>query len=228
MKTILPAATVCVVLACAISPALRAADVPPTMPPPRSTALVPFFSWNGAYVGINAGYGMGRSKWTDNVTGVSTGTFNVSGGTVGGTLGYNLVFSATVLGVETDLNWSGLKGSTAVNCGTICNTSNDWFGTTRGRIGTAFDRFLPYFTGGVAYGSVKISNNLGGSASITKVGWTLGGGLEYAFLHNWTMKAEYLYADFGKATCDAACSGGDPFDVRFNTHVLRGGLNYKF
>lgn len=227
MKNVLLASAALAIVA-GLVPSVRAADMPPSMPPPRGAALVPFFSWNGAYIGINAGYGTGRSSWTDNATAVSTGNFTVSGATVGGTLGYNLVLSALVFGLETDLNWSGIKGSTATNCGTICNTSNDWLGTMRGRIGYAFDRVLPYVTGGLAYGKVNISNNIGGAASITKVGWTLGGGLEYAVTNNWTLKAEYLYADLGKATCDAACSGGDPFDVRFSTHILRGGLNYKF
>ena len=67
-----------------------------------------------------------------------------------------------------------------------------------------------------------------GSFSETKVGWTVGGGLEYAFIDNWTAKLEYLYVDLGKATCNAACSGGNPFDVTFKTNIVRGGVNYKF
>ena len=62
----------------------------------------------------------------------------------------------------------------------------------------------------------------------TKVGWTAGAGLEYAFIDHWSAKLEYLYVDLGKATCDAVCSGGDPFDVTFNTSIVRAGVNYKF
>ena len=220
-------------LACAALSAFAsyaiAADLPPNMPPPRAPpVLVPFFSWNGLYTGINAGYGFGRTSWSDNVTGVSTGNFTASGGLIGGTLGFNIQQSALVFGVETDLVWSFMKGSTNTNCLGNCTTSNTWLGTTRGRIGYAFDRFLPYFTGGAAYGSIKISNDFGSSASTTKVGWTVGGGLEYAFLNNWSVKGEYLYANLGKATCDTNCSGGNPFDVKFYTHIVRAGLNYKF
>jgi hypothetical protein len=90
------------------------------------------------------------------------------------------------VGLEGDIGWSGIKGSTTVNCLSTCETSNGWLGTARGRIGYAFDRFLPYFTGGAAFGEVKGSVLGFGSFSQTKVGWTVGGGLEYAFVDNWT------------------------------------------
>src|SRR5262245_57347602 len=74
------------------------------LPPPRRAApvLVPFFTWNGFYLGINAGYGFGRSNWTNTVSGVSTGNFNISGALVGGTAGYNLQLGRWVLGIEGD------------------------------------------------------------------------------------------------------------------------------
>ncbi len=228
MKKLLLACAALSALAGASATSALAADMPPSMPPPRSAALVPFFTWNGLYLGINAGYGFGRSSWADNTTGASTGTFNVNGATVGGTLGYNVQLQSLVFGLETDFNWSAMKGSTNTNCGANCTTSNTWLGTARGRVGYAFDRFLPYLTAGLAYGNVKISNDLGGAASTTRVGWAAGGGLEYAFLNNWSAKLEYLYADLGKATCDVTCSGGDPFDVKFSAHIIRGGVNYRF
>ena len=91
-----------------------AADMPRgrPLPPPRAPAYVPFFTWNGFYVGINAGYGFGHSKWTDTVTQVSTGSFNVKGPLVGGTVGYNLQLGGFVFGLEGDFDWSNIKGST--------------------------------------------------------------------------------------------------------------------
>ena len=196
------------------------------LPPPRAPVLVPFFTWNGFYVGINAGYGFGHSKWTNTVTGVSTGNFDMSGALVGGTAGYNLQLGGWLLGLEGDIAWSNIKGSTTTNCIGTCETSSNWLGTARGRFGYAFDRFLPYVTGGAAFGDIKGTS--GGSFSKTAVGWTAGGGIEYAFLHNWSAKVEYLYADLGKATCSSACSGGTPIDVTYSTQIVRGGLNYKF
>ena len=84
--------------AVAMSSAL-AADMPPSrsLPPPRAAAYVPFFTWNGFYVGVNAGYGFGHSNWTDTTTQVSTGNFSVNGAVVGATAGYNLQFSSFVV-----------------------------------------------------------------------------------------------------------------------------------
>ena len=60
------------------------------------------------------------------------------------------------------------------------------------------------------------------------MGWTAGAGLEYAFIDNWSAKLEYLYVDLGKTTCNATCSGADPFSVTFKTSIVRAGVNYKF
>ncbi len=196
------------------------------LPPPRSApVLVPFFTWNGFYAGINAGYGFGSSKWTDIVTGVSTGNFDVDGALVGGTAGYNLQLGGWVLGIEGDIGWNFGKGSTTAACGTSCETASDWLGTLRGRLGYALDRFLPYVTGGASFGNIEGTAS-GGTFGKTAVGWTAGGGLEYAFLSNWSAKLEYLYVDLGTATCSAACSGGNPVDVTYTTQIVRGGLNY--
>ena len=207
------------------------------LPPPRAPVLVPFFTWNGFYAGINAGYGFGTSKWTNTVTGVSTGNFDVEGALAGGTAGYNLQLGGYVLGIEGDIGWNFAIGSTTSGsnqgsavpgCGTTCETASDWLGTLRGRLGYALDRFLPYVTGGASFGNIEGTAASGGSFSKTAIGWTAGGGLEYAFLNNWSAKVEYLYVDLGTATCGAACSGGSPFDVTYTTQIVRGGLNYKF
>lgn len=197
------------------------------LPMPKSPAFVPFFSWNGFYVGAYAGYGFGDSKWTNTATLVNTGNFNVSGGLAGGTIGYNWQFSTTVFGLEADVGWSGVNGSTTNNCPLNCETKGTWFGTARGRIGYAFDRFMPYFTGGSAFGDIR--TQAGGFSGTTKTqfGWTVGAGLEYAFLNNWSAKAEYLYADMGSVQCPAA-SCGSTIDSTLKLNIVRGGLNYKF
>jgi outer membrane immunogenic protein len=226
MKRLLLAAVGLV--AVAVTSAL-AADMPRSrpLPPPRAPAYVPFFTWNGFYMGINAGYAFGTSKWTDTVTQDTTGSFNANGPMVGGTIGYNLQLGTFVVGLEGDFDWSGIKGSTTVLCGT-CETKNNWLGTARGRIGYAFDRFMPYLTAGAAFGDIKGTVLGGGTFSDTKVGWTGGGGVEYFFTDNWSAKLEYLYVDLGKGNCDAVCSGGNPVDVTLKTSVVRGGVNYKF
>ena len=152
---------------------------------------------------------------------LATGNFNTKGGQVGGTLGYNYQVGQTVLGLETDLDWSGIKGSSA--CGALtCETKNTWLGTARGRIGYAFDRFMPYVTGGLAYGGIKNSATGLATSTTTKAGWTLGGGLEAALSGPWTAKVEYLYADLGNANAP----NGSTAD--FKTNLVRAGLNYRF
>jgi len=199
-----------------------------SLPPPRAPRYVPFFTWNGFYVGFNAGYGFGQSNWTDTVTKQGTGNFDLGGALLGGTVGYNYQAGGTVIGVEGDFAWSNITGSSVINCTTKCETSLAWLGTGRARIGYAFDRFLPYFTGGVAYGDIK-GNNVGvGNFAKSQVGWTAGVGVEYAFVDHWSAKLEYLYVDLTSPTCDLPCSAGNPRDVAFTVNILRGGVNYKF
>ena len=60
-------------------------------------------------------------------------------------------------------------------------------------------------------------------------GWAAGGGLEFVIAGSWTAKAEYLYVDLGKFNCGLACGSGiNPDNVSFSTHVVRGGVNFRF
>ena len=88
-------------LAIAATSALGADVAERRLPLPRTVSeYVPFFTWNGAYVGLNAGYGFGSSQWTDTVTRASTNKFSTNGGLIGGTIGYNVQLSTVVVGVE--------------------------------------------------------------------------------------------------------------------------------
>ena len=75
------------------------------------------------------------------------------------------------------------------------------------------------------------------SISKTMTGWTVGGGFEYAFSRNWTLNAEYLFADFGnigttRARVQSNIVGplNTVFDhnVDLTTNIVRAGINYKF
>src|SRR5690606_18132662 len=134
----------------------------------------------GFYAGIQGGYGWGESNW--NFVGIDT---SPDGWLIGGTLGYNWQAGSLVFGVEADVAWSDIKGDAA--CGPfVCETANSWLGTARLRLGYAFDRFMPYITGGAAFGDVEATVVGLGNASETRFGWTAGAGLEYAFAGNWT------------------------------------------
>jgi len=198
---------------------------PPPLPTKAPPVVVPSYNWTGFYVGINGGYGWGRSRWSG-----LPGSFNANGGLFGGQLGYNWQFGQFVYGVEGDADWTDLRGTANLaNCGgTFCRTRNDFLATARGRLGLAVDRWLPYVTGGLAVGNIKAS--VPGFAGIdqTNAGWTVGGGVEFALMGNWTAKAEYLHVDLGNAGCTVACGLPAGNNVSLTTEVLRGGINYRF
>jgi outer membrane immunogenic protein len=208
-----------------------AADLPQAPPPAQAPVayvptLAPVYNWGGIYVGVNGGYGFGHSEWTGGA--LSTGNFNTSGFVVGGTLGFNYQVDAFVLGGETDLDFTGIQGTSGACTvlGAICQTSNDWLGTTRGRLGYAADRVLFYGTAGAAYGNVQANVN-GVTNSNTEFGWAAGAGIEAAFADNWTARVEYLYVDLSKASCGSAC-GGAPVSVSFADSIVRAGIDFKF
>lgn len=207
----------------ALASAAAGADLPPAagnyykapafVPPP--------YTWTGFYVGVNGGGGLGRSTWD------TAGGYNMTGGVVGGTAGYNYQYGYAVFGVEGDIDWSGIRGSTTTaGCPAGCTTSDSWLSTVRGRVGYAAGRFMPYITGGGAFGNINASTP-GGGGGTTNAGWTLGAGLEFAIAGNWTAKAEYLFVDLGRFNCGIGC-GAATDNVSFNTNLIRAGVNYRF
>lgn len=205
---------------------------------------VPIFTWTGFYIGLNAGVG-----WQDKssvyvttpsgaITSVSTG--NSSAGFIGGgQIGYNYQMGSWVLGVEADIQYADVGGK--VNWGPYSWWGNgggndQYFGTVRARIGYAIDHWLLYATGGFAYGGFN-SNWAGGSSDTT--GWTVGGGVEYAFTQNWTVKLEGLYLNMNNNNQTLAFFNPPGGVLPAGTYtavgqsskgagVVRVGVNYKF
>ena len=194
-------------------------------PPPPAPVYTPAFTWTGFYAGINGGYGWGGS--TSFSAPFALSSFDTSGGLVGGTLGYNYQMNQIVFGVEGDIDASWIKGSSICG-GFTCQTKNSWLGTLRGRIGYAFDRFMPYVTGGAAFGDIRATTPGFAGVTNTNAGWTVGAGLEFAIAGNWTAKAEYLYVNLGKFNCGLSCGLTATDNVSFSTNLVRGGVNYRF
>lgn len=191
-------------------------------PPPY---VVPPSGWSGLYIGLNAGYMWGKAKWSG-----GAGIFNVSpdGFIGGGTLGYNFQAGEWVLGLEGDIDYVSAKDSAIAAICAGCSFENTWLATLRGRVGYSFGPWLPYLTGGGAWGNAKVQS-AAGSVSDTKGGWTAGGGIEYSFLGPWSAKVEYLYVDLGTATCTAAaCALPADAKIDFTANIFRAGLNYRF
>lgn len=154
--------------------------------------------------------------------GIPTGFSSDSDGFTGGLqAGYNYQFGQVVVGLEADINYIDGKKSSVQSVGgilpvfgnSVVSTSSssglEYLGTVRARLGFAADRFLVYVTGGVAYGDLSNSGSIGitggplngafwaGSKSDIRVGYTVGGGVEYAVTNNIILGAEALYYDLG-------------------------------
>ena len=196
--------------------AASAADLPVRAAPPAPMiAAVPVFTWTGFYVGVNAGYGWNAN---DSIT-VAGVTFDLDdeGGFVGGAqAGYNYQIGSFVVGLEGDIQYADFGGDDRFDFdgdGILDDDFNtsDWFGTVRARAGVAFDRALIYATGGFAFAD-------------NATGWTVGGGLEYAFTNNLSAKIEGLYVNLDQ---DDNFPGLDlDNDAEFG--VVRAGLNFRF
>lgn len=220
-----------------------AADLAPA--PVEPVVPVAPYSWTGFYAGIHAGYGWGRED--DNLSVPTAGAapvdhFDVNGAIGGIHAGYNEQFNSFVVGLEGDIDLSGIRGSTHAGIGaegaTISSLSlkNTWQGSIRARVGYAFDRFLIYGTGGVAFGDAKVRGSVVGPAGVfsgsdtkTLVGWTVGVGAEYAFDDHWSARAEVRYTDFGKSSYRLTGEDGSlRFKSGFDEVTTLVGISYKF
>jgi outer membrane immunogenic protein len=145
-----------------------------------------------------------------------------------------------VVGVEVDGNYAGVDGSVdrlhfgngAPAPGNYAKAEMNWNGSARLRLGYAFDRILPYITGGAALANYKFTPTFVGTGTLpnssTHASWTIGAGVDYAITHNLIAGVEYRYADYGKKKYDI--SGFPAFESRVDlkTHDVRLRLSYKF
>jgi outer membrane immunogenic protein len=201
-----------------IATAAPAADLGYKKQAPVAYSRAPAFSWTGFYVGANLGYGFGK------VTGLSGSRFKDTGGVIGGgQIGYNYQIGQIVLGAEADLSATGIKANNSVTGVAGSKISQPYIGTVRARAGYAMGQFLPYLTGGFAYGKTHYKVPGVGTADTTNYGYALGGGVEYAFTNNVTARVEGLYVDLAeKRALNGAVKAGT------QTGIVRAGINYKF
>jgi outer membrane immunogenic protein len=188
-----------------------AADLPSRRAPAPIVAAAPIFTWTGFYVGVNAGYGWSN----DDFDAIALADDDDDGGFIGGAqVGYNYQIGSFVVGLEGDIQYAdfGRDGAFDVDGDDIADgefDNSDWFGTVRARAGVAFGQALIYATGGFAFAD-------------DATGWTVGGGLEYAFTNNLSAKIEGLYVNL---------EGDDDivgFDNDADFGVVRAGLNFRF
>ena len=174
--------------------------------------------------------------------GYNFSTQSILGGAAGGIAGIPFVGgfggAGGVIGVEGDITGSNYRGAVIFPGapGLRESTQQDVAGSVRGRVGIAVDRALFFATGGVAFGEFQSRysafNAAGGTLNVDtthqRIGYTVGGGVEYAITTNWSLRGEYRYSDFGTYTDTTAAAYG--FNTRHKDIVQRAtvGFSYKF
>jgi outer membrane immunogenic protein len=232
--------------ALAFAGAAQAADLSYGTSSPDLYSPVSAVNWTGPHLGINLGAGSGNvsgsysgTLFSFSVTGQPVVEFGTSGILGGAQIGYDLQNGNWVFGIEGDIDASGISGSGQQfsGGGTTVDASSklNWLGTFRGRLGYAFDQWLLYATGGIAFGNntvtvVATGTNTGTAKdSQTHVGWTLGLGGEYRLNQQWSIGGEYRYVDLGSRTYtdDVNIPGGSA-RVRLTDNVFLAKINYHW
>lgn len=225
--------------------AAQAADLPSRKgPPPAVYAAPPMFTWTGFYIGLNAGAAIRNNQWGSNYYYATLGfpyvgtpgTSNGVGFTGGAQIGYNWQTGPVVFGLEADLNYlSAQNASNSAYFYGATNSTGGLLGTARGRLGYAWDRWMIYATGGLAYGNAYYNAYYpfagtafyyGNSSSGMKIGYSVGGGVEWAIANNWSIKAEYLFTDIRRD--NAGYLAPAYWNRATQNHVVRLGVNYHF
>jgi outer membrane immunogenic protein len=245
----------------ALSQIASAADLPRkapayTSPPPVGTWTGCYIGLNAGGV-----WGRMKDDWTPNslydppnaadLRAEGSATLNGSGFTGGGQLGCSWQMNAFVLGAEADIQYTGLdKSRDAIFPPAGIrdhkqyheNFHSKWLATFRGRLGWLVNpSVLIYGTGGLAVANVGVTDaealvevpeNSITSGSKTRTGWTAGGGLEWMFAPQWSLKVEYLYVDLGSFHTTSLLNVDPTFQIVHNHHlteqIARLGVNYKF
>lgn len=206
------------------------------------------YDWSGAYVGVHGGSLWGEADVTyDN----EPGGGDLDGGFWGGALaGYNLQHEKFVFGVEADFGLGDVSGEgkpQPVKKETYDYTYDlDWNAHLRARAGFAVDRALFFVAGGLAVAEHTlgveesglidcayvclqvpplVTESLG-SDSQTHVGFTIGGGIEFALTDKVLLRAEYLYDNYGEANYED--EEGNEYDVDLTAQTVRAAVSFKF
>jgi outer membrane immunogenic protein len=167
----------------------RAMAADDRMPVKGRAASVSLYDWTGPYIGINAGYGFGKSQtnafFRDAGMGTplfASGARSKLNGVIGGAqTGYNWQSGIWLIGLETDIQATNQRATKAYFCPSIsCNPTLagfdatvgtwhyqklDWFSTLRGRLGaTVTPDALIYATGGAVVAGISHVGTIFGSS----------------------------------------------------------------
>ena len=234
---------------------VHAADAPT---PLKAVSYAAPWSWTGFYVGGQIGGTAGQSTYSDPFgTSIYGDKVTTPGFFLGADVGYNFQVDKWVFGVEADANWLSSDGTntcfaySGTYVSSSCHSKPDAFGTLTGRIGYAAGaagHTLLYGKGGAAWvhnnSEINVDNLYYGfvpqpaptSLSNTKLGWTIGAGVEQALTPAWSLKFEYDYLRFAGSNIATGPSvifpplsfpAGSTTSMTESFHVMKLGLNYR-
>lgn len=196
----------------------QAADVDP------APVVEEAHDWRGSYFGIQGGGVFGSNVAASAPAVAPTAFLNgidldgIHGGIFGG---YNFQNGNVVFGIDNDFSVTSSDSSIGTGSADLRTLSS-----VRGRIGYAFDRILPYVTGGLAYGNVRVDTPGVGSDSQFQFGWTAGAGVEAALTDYVSARVQYTYSDLGSDVFAPNVLGGANVDLG-GIHTIRAGVSIK-
>jgi outer membrane immunogenic protein len=241
--------------AAALAAIMAGPAVAADMPLKEATPFAARFNWTSCYLGGHLGGGFAHKDVTDPVwlvqdsfgagptAGITTVSPAPSGGVIGGQIGCDYQFASSwVLGIEGAASASTMKSTRSVGLPlgnpdtAFVKASTDFLPSVTVRLGYAIDNVLLYAKGGVALAGDKydVTGSFQGAPFAfegldNRLGWTVGGGVDWAFSHHWSVNLEYDYYQFGHSNVlmsDPINTFAGIVNVRQNVQVVKAGLNF--
>lgn len=199
--------------------------------------------WAGGFIYGLAGYERAKSHnehLNKNSFGGPGGTYDHkgNGGIFGAAAGYNWQINNIVLGAEIGIR-SGIKiddDNEYVIYRNTTKSSLEYLGTLKARLGYDAGGWMPYVTGGLAYGELKSNQTIhdGGpqtwDGKKSSAGYVVGAGVDVKITEQVFAGVEYNYTDLGKVTFSGHDSGNRYTEIggHYKSHAVFAKIGLRF